>query len=1253
MQPLQDSQTSMLVVPIECDVLVANNAVVRRDPVRWWPFNYNSLQHFNSPEPLAFDRSTTGQSTGVYLSWTLPAALRQGTQDPKTGAISYPLVPNRWLVLRVQGAAARKAVGWVIESDCPLTARVTGGDASRTSQYLVDPSILALWANSGDAYRTAFTPARPPRPPVANIGIPFALDGWRERAAAAMFLTAVAPANPVFSGYFPHNYGVFSFYDDLKGVDADTLSYYVVGWYSDPTRDIAASWQSATSQTTYADLLARLNWDLAEGSMATATASRFIGASFDLAWDRNGPPPSPDPLQAIRDSGELNVALGNTTIDAFSAMVAQQVKDPATTEILRAFNYDLLPVLDQVNGDALLEARIHQEWFGSSPGGYSWTIAERQSDGAVAPDLTPSEAAWLQQLNRDQAELDSALGALYARQWELNALWYRNGFLADPANTFPAPPQGIPGTLAAFRGQLAQALDPGQAGSVAQALVQQLAQVKGLLGRVPQPDWSATTNRQAAFQAGIARFAGGKGLDPAKVLKAVAGARYWQANNPVVVVSGVEPPVPADPNQPLTVRTITQAIGGFSVGGRTIGRRSAAAGMLAPPGLAKLPDGVWTLVDELFLLDSANAASLAAAAALPVSQVADVMNAHAPSAYQGTLPDLDLAAWTQPWKPLFFEWRGEYRPIAATGDGQGNWQFDGSDYRFVGSDATTAPMLVGGISLLSPHAQFVFGSRLKTFIDKYSSQHELADVWQSIDQIYKWRFLAQELVGFNQTLALRDSRSFRRPLPGDTVGSGANQHRLADLIGYDDDGAGADALPDAYRGRVNTVPLIPNGPALPFQGIRQGQFHFSDLILYDQFGRVLRLISSLSQSGLYDAQNFPALLDSALVPQRSSWPAVKTVAEFAPRPLQGARLDTCLVDQFDDTKALGRDEGVCPVCGWLLPNHLDASVLLYAADGAALGEIRLVTGDDGVTRTTTWMPPAHSSIASPDDVARLAPHLAEVVQSPAFQSEASFTALMSAIDATLWTVDPLGGRADQNLSILVGRPLALVRTRLQFQLDGAAIGDTGWAATFDTTPPSYLSQQFAIRLGDQATRQDGTIGYFVGRDYSTFNSVAAPETGEAQSYVRQIGPIGADGGQNYLQLSFAPEDCLYLTLLVDPRASVHATTGIVPVKQIDIPPAFVDQPLSRMEIGFRLGPLLTNIQATPTQGGQPAPHPTAIAFQAPAEQGGTWSWWESDANRAWTGFGLVANTPDAKVAVTPNSLREGILQLVIDLEKNA
>src|SRR5262249_28521269 len=155
-----------------------------------------------------------------------------------------------------------------------------------------------------DDYRRDFAPDPDKKTPVANIGIPFALDGWQERATGAMFLTAVAPGNPLFSGYFPHSYSVFSFYDDLAGIETDTLSYYFVGWYSDPSGDMAATWKKSTSPTAFDDLLARLRWSK---PAAQPTASLYQGACFNLVWNRKGPPPTPDPLQTIRDTRALNV----------------------------------------------------------------------------------------------------------------------------------------------------------------------------------------------------------------------------------------------------------------------------------------------------------------------------------------------------------------------------------------------------------------------------------------------------------------------------------------------------------------------------------------------------------------------------------------------------------------------------------------------------------------------------------------------------------------------------------------------------------------------------------------------------------------------------------------------------------------------------------------------------------------------------------------------------------------------------------
>ncbi|WP_052441578.1 hypothetical protein, partial [Streptacidiphilus anmyonensis] len=1185
---------SPLAVPVQLDALVVNQAVTARDTFRWWQFAYPSLAHWKSPEPLALDRSVGGQKPGVYLNWTLPEALRHSAADTPSG--QYPLVPNRWLIVRLSGTSRRQAAAWVLESDCPHTPAVTTADSADTSMYLAEPGLIDAWKSSADPIRRATTlnPAAT-TVQVAALGVSFPLGQWSERAAQPMFLSAVAPSNPLFSSYLAHNLGVFSFHDPLTGIDDDTLSYFVLGWYSDPAQDILAP--AGSDATAYTDLLQQLGWTLSGGSTSPTDQSVLHGAAFSVDWHRTGPAPADDPLQAIRDSGELNIGVGNTTVDAFTALIGPQLDDPAKARLLRAFQYDLLQQLNEINGDALLDEQIRQAWFGSKAGGYSWTIVDDSSDGSTATTLTADEQQWLTQLNQAQTELDAALTSLYSLQWQLHALWLKNGHLSDPANTFPQPPSGV-GDLTQFQSRLADQLDPQHPGSTAARLVAQFGIVQQLLPQVPQPDRTGTDNAQQALRNGIAAFATGKQLAPGKMLKAVAAPRYWQANNPVVVLSGVQGPPSATGTGALPVRPCDDLVTGFTLNPTSTVGAAAVAGLLGVVGsLAAVPtSAAQPLLQEFLLLDPGNAATIATATGQPQAQLAAAMTAHDPAAYTGSLPALNLTGWQQPWSPMFLEWSGTYTSVPFAAGDAPSWTFDGLDYRLAAtaSSVPSEQRVIGGISLLSPHAGNVFGSRLDAFVRQYGTDTELAQIDQWIASVYGWRFLAQELTGFQQLLSLRDSRAFRRPTDTDQLSG----YPVAGLTGYGDGSGGggvvpsALTLPPASQGQVNTVPFFPNGPALPFHGARQGGFYFTDFQLYDKFGRTLYVIQSGQSSGLFDYADFPVRIDPALAPERALVPKVDSVLQLPPRLLQYARLDVRLLDATDDTLVYEQDPQVMPISGWVLPNHLDNSILVFAPDGTALGEFRLYAQADG-GKLGQWTPPPHSGVTL-DDVGRLAPHLRDMLSSPQLATEAGFQAFLASIDQTLWTTDPLGNRADANLSVLIGRPLALLRTRLQFQLDGDPITDTGWAATFTQPTPDLLSYRLSVRLGDQATRQDGVIGYFSGSNYDVFNSTVAAPAEPAQDYVRVIGPVGSTAGGNYLQLTFAPQTYQYVTVLADPRAAIHAYTGILPVKQFDIPQQFVDGALSAMEVNFNLGPLLTVLGPSPAEGGTPPTHPQSI-----------------------------------------------------------
>ncbi|MCG5217324.1 hypothetical protein [Streptosporangium sp. KLBMP 9127] len=1248
-----------LVVPVGLDALVVNTALRGRDGFRTWQHNYQALNDYMSPEPDEGDRQSNEavhNHTGVHLHWTLPRGLRHGVQDPQTGEVRYPLVPNRWLVVRFSGTSTRRAKAWVIESDCPYsgTAYQNGHPYDRSSSYLVSDATLRAWQSSPDPYRNTMTPDAPQ----VLIGLAFPLTDtapWTERATdVPLFVTAMATGDPYFTTYTPHNSNVFSFLDDLSDVTAaDTLGYQVIGWYSDPGADILASLPPGAS---YADHLAHLGWqdprltgDPDQDTAVTpATRSLYSGMALTIPWDPNATSaPAPDPLDTIRDSGGLNVAVGNTTEDAFTALAGRTLHATGASpsgsdlQLLRTFLHNVLDIADEKGGDARVRRHVHDASFGASAGGHHWTVTPPPADTAD-PTATPAPftpPTWLATLNDDQHRLDKQLGELYTHQWRLNALWLKYG-LADALSPRPG--------AAPDPDRMRQELDPNQEGSLAHTVHAMTAQVRDLAAKVPQPDDTRPhAGDHDALLAGISAFAEARGLTGGATLKAVPRHPYWQSNNPVVSVSGLLPPADTTvSDEPVPVRPLTDdgtspLVGAVTVAGTTISATPGGAGhgaMPAVPGLSALPQEISALLAECFLLDAGSAPALAAATGLPVNDISAVIAAHRPADYTGTLPALGLDPWAQSWEPLIMEWKVAYRHIPYAAGTQRCWTFDGTDYRYTGAvGAAPDPVTVTGISGLGPHPRSLFAARLKEYIAHHGTDDQRGQLDAWLTSIGGWAFLAQELTGFNERLAARDLRAFRRPSTDDT-----DHPHIAGLAGYLD-AATDDGLPARYRGRVTSSPYLPGGAGAPFHETRQGQIHVEELFLYDKFGRVLDVVSPDTEGGgLHDYRNFPLVVDTLLTAETSLTPTIAAVAQLPPRPLQPARLDFDLLDAQTGTRIVRTAADPNPIGGWILPNHLDHSLLLYDPAGRLLGTYRLLTGAQG-QRSGRWEPPPDGTVTTLDQVAALAPLVAGLIGSSNLATEANFTAFLDVIDATLWTTEPLGQRADQNLTLLIGRPLALVPAQLRLTLEGPPLGDTGWAATLDPSPPAFTADRFAVRLGDQAARDDGLIGYFTADDpaayrYDRFHSVTAPDDG--QDYATQIGPLGTQQGGNYPELTFGDPAPTRLLLLLDPRAAVHATSGIAPTAAVTVPPRHVDDALRHVQALFRFGPVLTT------------EHAQTLVFPRPAEKRGTWSWLRPAPGQApWTPYELTPALPDAQFPDSPATLEDGMLRLLTEPEQ--
>ena len=70
--------------------------------------------------------------------------------------------------------------------------------------------------------------------------------------------------------------------------------------------------------------------------------------------------------------------------------------------------------------------------------------------------------------------------------------------------------------------------------------------------------------------------------------------------------------------------------------------------------------------------------------------------------------------------------------------------------------------------------------------------------------------------------------------------------------------------------------------------------------------------------------------------------------------VQSSRLSFRFISAADDSLETGLAADANPVCGWLLPNYLDQSIMIYDADGSLRGE--LLQEKNNSQTTVNWLP---------------------------------------------------------------------------------------------------------------------------------------------------------------------------------------------------------------------------------------------------------------------------------------------------------
>lgn len=1185
-----------LLVPINIDAFVINKNVVSNKGVniQRWKYAYSFLNSYNTPQPKAFTGTNDLPGTGVILHWELPAVLRNGNQTD-SGNVEFPLVPNRWLIVRYSGPAnSRTAVAWVVQSDALGNSDpVTGGAA-----YL-QPGSSTL--------QSTF------------VGQIVGLSNWAEPNPPQLFLTAVAPGNNMFASFQPYCWNTLSFFDPLDGVaQQDTLSYFAAGWYSNQADDIIGSWQNGS---TFEAFLTKAGWQLAATGVDSATWGIYHSMVWGINWDINGAAPGNMPA-----GSSVKIALGNTSVDALSALITAQAQNNQNIDpsLLQALQYGLLPGYDLPDAAFELEQQIEESWFGARYGGYAWEIVDTPvdpADGDPPPPISAEERnkeeVWLAALNQSQEAYDNAVRKLADMQWNLYQVWWKYNYAQ--ANGFTNPwPQGT------TQQQFLDALNPSNSqGILAQVYAQQQL-VAQLALEIP------TGDTQTELQDNIAIYAQSKNLPATRTLKQYARRPFNRSYDPVVLMQGLKNDTQLTPNKPLICRFRSQVVNGFVYNNTNITLTQVQAAIPVPANMQAVPAQLISLLQEFFFLDPGNAAMVAKAALNTTDPAIIQQVAIAMTGGQHVLnicPDLDLEPWTQPWAPLVLLWDIVWYPINHDKAGVPLWTFDGNEYTWGGTgfDNTAPTWEYQSMIFMTPQANFNFRAQMEKFIRENPDDTAVKALEDFITQTDSWDFLSQSLVGLTPSMTLRD------PNPNVSVALDQQQYfsqlTLSDLVG-------SNATYVSMPG-LSQPPPFQSWPPSGFQNWRAGQFLIRRLSVVDKFGQTCELITSETQ------MTTTPILAPSLQPQ---YPVISQQGyrfiQLPPRLLQPARLNLDFVSCADDNKILGLSPGINPVCAWLLHNYLDESIACYDNTGNILGAVWIIVNDKQ-QQEVNWTPAPNSPItdisvminnpAYPD-----LNHLGQMLQAMKELGPAAFNSMLETLDKAAITIDGGQTTADIGMTLLAGRPVAMVRLRLQFELEGPVITDPSWRFTFNPATNPVTGYTFNVRMGEAAQRSDGLVGYFTGSNYDEFYTPNVPDQVPDPAYILPV----ATGDS--INLPFDGTTASFITMLMDPRAIVHATTGILPVISIGIPQEFVGSAFANMDLTFRVGPLMSDT----INPAQVTEHDIrSVVMPRPSLKNGTWSWQQLELQDGWTTYDITPSEATAQFSNVSPVIRQGVLRL--------
>lgn len=1171
---------------------------------------------------------------GLHLHWSLPDALTQGREV--NAETVFPDLPNRWMIRKCKdGVEVEK---WVVLSDYLWDDGF--GEGKVCIPYAPDP------ANGN--YK-----------PYRFLGRCLSFAEYDPARAYPSYpnLNVLGYGIPTFAAFYPNCHSVFGFQDPtiVQESDLSGLTYELIGWYGDQTNDFLkmqidefANNGNPTDTKIWDFIQDRLKWNPDD---AAGTAPEEM-----ICYSRIGFSTNPNTGFAAKTINHVSVGITGT--EALSAYLGQTLSSDhgAGEEEKRKIEDQMEALLmgsrigNQLDMGARFKQLRHEQGFLSEDGGSYWII-NKEGDAIIEDDT--ADQLWdemrevLSEVNTLQAQYDAAVIELNSKKEQLYADWYKYMICAYPPENASDSTYDIDDVkqfieekglnpLSRRQAQIFGTQDPGSPKALVEFLAEKInlldSYLTGLNDHLASVVQANNADPNATKPITAPRFSLAKKPRP----------RFWKPRDPVI----------------LAVGDALEASNRFGRDG--IGQLDGC-----------LPCIIWQTNDTVSNLMAAKNATAF------FNQLNNI----------GTGSDPGFNSWSeQPWNPLLLEWKAQLFPVKNEGNMRqdaldfettfltDNFQLKENDpdvsFRASAGGFVPSASIYTGSSILTANAGKQMKETLKASINKHVMEECLGKEGQGyfehnaispsegyIDEIHnsiknvslvitwyeeiknwdantvaedkiedltyitlkayqklidpQFHSLSQALGGFNDSLLMRKE---------------SLELRIKDPLAFPEYQSFTHEVAATVGGASRRAPL----PQNDFNPLRAGKLWLKNLRLVDSFGQSTEL--DIGQ-GLLTTEYLEA-------------PGGLNQVLLRPRFLQAARVHfRWLAAQVAEEES-NEFRHYNPICGWVMANQLDNSLMMFDASGKALGAFTSSDND--------WKPAPGTDPASPINN----PHLQQMwqyfqdrsVETDSGGNNIDFLSdFLEALNSAVDNIQPDSFAQHRSMAQLVGRPLALVRASLDLVLKEPPAIHQGWEvfiqdmnrASRETS--EFTQVQFPIRIGEYNQLNDGVAGYWVEKQDGTgtyegniFHSPSANvvDSSYIETHADQSSHVGDSSHESHdpvIQLQTLDDDPMIVSLLFDPRGKVNLTTGLLPAKTIDIPPKLYMEAMDQMELYFVSSPHLIT--------------PAGLQFDLPPQAGYEWSFFRKDNQLGWVEETVQANIPAQDLFPGEKRILEGWLKL--------